>query len=230
MNQNPFLYRKYQARESVANENTNEKERQQLINNYAGLVQFLNSVFVSVDLHNDEVYDKQAYSMNGVLTYVWNYSHLLQDKSPVGFGRWCSGKDIDFIHATVKRKKVDEAATISVRSLYVLKKKYIANVVKFIAEQLPLYQQTIPSFKNDGYSVIGYARKSRSKETNETRTKLLNLMCKKLKMRSMVEKVFVSYKTNTNDPIMDRDIDDDKKALEEIDADGNTQDMLKYVL
>lgn len=74
-------------------------------------------------------------------------------------------------------------------------------------------------------------------------------MCKKLKMRLMVEKVFVSFKTSTNDPIMDRDLDDDKKVLEEIDADGNTQgknaiirsflrtplmlkfsDMLKYVL
>lgn len=125
----------------------------------------------------------------------------------------------------------------------------IANVAKFIVERLPRYQQPIQSFKNDGYSVIGYARKSRSKETNETRTKLLNMMCKKLKMRSMVEKVFVSFKTSTNDPIMDRDLDDDKKVLEEIDADGNTQgknaiicsffrtplmlkfpDMLKYVL
>lgn len=39
------------------------------------------------------------------------------------------GKDIDFIHATVKRKKVDEAATISVRSLYVLKEKYIGKAL-----------------------------------------------------------------------------------------------------
>ncbi|KAG1144199.1 hypothetical protein G6F37_006437 [Rhizopus arrhizus] len=109
--------------------------------------------------------------------------------------------------------------TISVRSLNVLKEKYIANVVKFIAEQLPLYQQTIQSFKNDGYSVIGYARKSRTKESDETRSNLLNMMCKKLKMRSMVDKVFVSFKTSSNDPIMDRDLDDD----------GNTQDMLRYV-
>ncbi|EIE89589.1 hypothetical protein RO3G_14300 [Rhizopus delemar RA 99-880] len=41
----------------------------------------------------------------------------------------------------------------------------------------------------------------------------------------MVEKVFVSFKTSTNDPIMNRDLDDDKKVLEEIDADGNTQGL-----
>jgi hypothetical protein len=59
----------------------------------------------------------------------------------------------------------------------------VANVVKFIVEQLPLYQQTVQSFKNDGYGVIGYARKSRTKESDETRSNLLNMMCKKLKMR-----------------------------------------------
>lgn len=100
-----------------------------LLDNYAGLVQFLNTVFISVDPHNDEVYDGQSCSMNDVLTYVWNYSHLLQDKSPVGFGRWCSGKNIDFIHATVKRRKVNEEATISVRLLYVLKEKYIGKAL-----------------------------------------------------------------------------------------------------
>lgn len=167
--------------------------------------------------------------MSDILAYVWKYSYLLQDKNPIGFGRWCSGKGIDLIEVTVKRIKVDEAVTISVRSLYVLKEKYIgkipdffficihliiqyviANVIQFIVEQLPLHQQTIQSFKNDGYSVIGYVRKLRTKESDETRLNLLNIMCKKLKMRSMVEKVFVSFKTGSNDPIMDRDLDDDK--------------------
>lgn len=180
--------------------------------------------------------------MGDILAYVWKYSYLLEDKNPTGFGRWCSGKGIDLIGATVKRKKIDTEVTVSVRSLYVLKEKYIgkvlnfyllicihliikyvvANVVKFIVEQLPLYQQTIQSFKNDGYSVIGYARKSKTKESDETRSDLLNIMCKKLRMRSMVDKVFVSFKTSSNDPIMGRDLADNK-LLEKLDADGNTQ-------
>ncbi|CEG68467.1 hypothetical protein RMATCC62417_04723 [Rhizopus microsporus] len=42
-------------------------------------------------------------------------------------------------------------------------------------------------------------------------------------MRSMVEKVFVSFKTGSNDPIMDRDLDNDKEVLKKFDADGNTR-------
>ncbi|CEP19467.1 hypothetical protein [Parasitella parasitica] len=133
------------------------------------------------------------------------------------------------MRTTVKRQKVDEGVTISVRLLHVLKEKYIANVVNYVVELLPRYQQTIESFKKDGYNVIGYVRKSRTKETDETRTKLLNMICKKLKTHSMVDKIFVSFKSNKNEPIIDRDIDDDKKVLEEINADGNTQDMLKCV-
>ncbi|CAO3682609.1 unnamed protein product [Rhizopus stolonifer] len=224
INQNPYLYQNYQSRQEVAKENTTEKEKQQLIR----LVQFLNTVFVSVDPYDEEMYERQLCSMNDVLTYVWKYSYLLQDKSSVSFGRWCSGKDIDLIRTTTKRRKIDEGNTISVRSLHVLKEKYIANVVKYIVEQLPRYQQTIESFKKDGYNVIGYVRKSRTKEKHETRTKLLNMMCKKLKTHSMVDKIFVSFKTNANEPIIDRDIDDDKKVLEEIDADGNTQ-VSRYV-
>lgn len=108
--------------------------------------------------------------------------------------------------------------------IHLIIKCVVANVVNFIVEQLPLYQQTIQSFKNDGYSIIGYARKSSTKESNETRLNLLNMMCKKFKMRSMVDKVFVSFKTSANDPIMDRDLNDDSKVLEKLDADGNTQD------
>ncbi|KAI8092386.1 uncharacterized protein B0P05DRAFT_526074 [Gilbertella persicaria] len=48
-------------------------------------------------------------------------------------------------------------------------------------------------------------------------------------MRLMVDRVFVSFKTSSNDPIMDRDLADDNKLPEKLDADGNTQDMLRYV-
>jgi hypothetical protein len=39
----------------------------------------------------------------------------------------------------------------------------------------------------------------------------------------MVDKVFVSFKTSSNNPIMDRDLADDNKLLEKLDADGNNQ-------
>ncbi|EPB80970.1 hypothetical protein HMPREF1544_12338 [Mucor circinelloides 1006PhL] len=51
-------------------------------------------------------------------------------------------------------------------------------------------------------------------------------MHENLKMRSMVDKVFVSFKTSSNDPIMDMNMAGDNKLLEKPDADGNTQDIM----
>jgi len=99
----------------------------------------------------------------------------------------------------------------------------VGNVVKFIVKQLPVYQQTIQSFENDRYSVIGYARKTKPKESDGTRSSLLNTMRENLKMRSMVDKVFVSFKTSSNDPIMNMNMANGSKLLEKLDADGNTQ-------
>lgn len=94
-------------------------------------MQFLNTVFLPVDQHNDEVYENVLCSMGDILAYVWKYSYLLEDKNPAGFSRWCSGKGIDFLGATVKRKKVDAAVSVSVRSLHVLKEKYIGKTSNF---------------------------------------------------------------------------------------------------
>ncbi|KAG1090520.1 hypothetical protein G6F42_019673 [Rhizopus arrhizus] len=125
-----------------------------------------------------------------------------------------------------EKKLIDRAVTGSVRSLHVLKEKYIGNVVKFIVKQLPVYQQTIQSFENDRYSVIGYARKTKPKESDGTRSSLLNTMRENLKMRSMVDKVFVSFKTSSNDPIMNMNMANGSKLLEKLDADGNTQEKI----
>lgn len=174
---------------------------------------------------------------------MFGSTHIyLKTKTPLALEDGAQEKELIWLELPLKEKEIDTEVTVSVRSLYVSKEEYIgkvlnfylliyihliikyvvANVVKFIVEQLPLYQQTIQSFKNDGYSVIGYARKSKTKESDETRSDLLNIMCKKLRMRSMVDKVFLSFKTSSNDPIMGRDLADNK-LLEKLDADGNTQ-------
>ncbi|KAI9478429.1 MAG: hypothetical protein EXX96DRAFT_484554 [Benjaminiella poitrasii] len=44
--------------------------------------------------------------MGDILAYIWRYSYLLQDKNPIGFGRWFSGKEVDLIRVTVKGKKL----------------------------------------------------------------------------------------------------------------------------
>ncbi|KAL4215461.1 hypothetical protein AB4K20DRAFT_1862695 [Rhizopus microsporus] len=51
------------------------------------------------------------------------------------------------------------------------------------------YQTEIRILKKQGFTVIGYTRKSKSDEDIETRTRLLNLMYKRLKERSLVDHI-----------------------------------------
>ncbi|KAI8378942.1 hypothetical protein BD560DRAFT_315036, partial [Blakeslea trispora] len=57
----------------------------------------------------------------------------------------------------------------------------------------------------EGYSVIGYARKSKGKKTENTRIKLLQLICNCLRNRSLVDYVFVSCFYNAGDPLHSKD-------------------------
>lgn len=81
----------------------------------------------------EEMYERRFCSTNDVLTYVWKYSYLVQDKISVDVGRWCSRKDIDLTHTTIKRKKVDERTTISVRSV----KLVHVNTDGLLAQKMP---------------------------------------------------------------------------------------------
>ncbi|KAI7901686.1 uncharacterized protein BX663DRAFT_571681 [Cokeromyces recurvatus] len=54
-------------------------------------------------------------------------------------------------------------------------------------------------------------------------------MCKNLKERSMVNKVFVSVCCNTNDELSARDQKRNEKRLSKINADGDMQDILWYI-
>jgi hypothetical protein len=48
-------------------------------------------------------------------------------------------------------------------------------------------------------------------------------MCDRLRERSLVDKLFVSVCSNANHPISERDVKVDKKIIEKLDVDGNTQ-------
>ncbi|KAI8050749.1 hypothetical protein BDF21DRAFT_180554 [Thamnidium elegans] len=53
-------------------------------------------------------------------------------------------------------------------------------------------------------------------------------MCKNLKNRSLVSKVFVSVYCSANEPLLERDLNKQKIILPQIHADGDMQDMLMY--
>ncbi|KAI9271142.1 hypothetical protein EDC94DRAFT_597309 [Helicostylum pulchrum] len=54
-------------------------------------------------------------------------------------------------------------------------------------------------------------------------------MCQRLKERSLVDRVFVSYNSQANDPLAERDMEQKDEPLTQLSAEGNTQDMLAYI-
>lgn len=99
----------------------------------------------------------------------------------------------------------------------------LAEIVKRIVRFLTEYQTQIRNLKKQGFKILGYARKSEGTEDHETRIKLLNLMCRRLKERSLVDHVFVSYNSQASDPLAERDMEQKDELLAQLSAEGNTQ-------
>ncbi|KAI7870874.1 hypothetical protein BDF14DRAFT_1770697 [Spinellus fusiger] len=81
-------------------ENTNEALK---IHNAIELVQFLNIVYIPFDPNNNEVYENKCLTLNDILV-VLKYSDLFEDKSAIGFGKWCSNKKVNFMKSAIKRR------------------------------------------------------------------------------------------------------------------------------
>jgi hypothetical protein len=82
----------------------------------------------------------------------------------------------------------------------------------------------VTELKKNGYTIIGYARKSPGEEEN--RITNLEDMVKVLKERSLVDKCYVSPMCKASDELAARDLKDKSnlvKKTEEIE--GNTQGM-----
>ncbi|EIE92218.1 hypothetical protein RO3G_17025 [Rhizopus delemar RA 99-880] len=99
-------------------------------------------------------------------------------------------------NAPVSRKRqklLDTEISIRLRKAFALKNDYLD------------YQKHIRNLKEEGYSIIGYARKSKGKEEEEARLRLLQKMIDSLKNRSLVDQVFISICSGALSPIPSRD-------------------------
>ncbi|KAI9267295.1 hypothetical protein EDC94DRAFT_633994 [Helicostylum pulchrum] len=83
--------------------------------------------------------------------------------------------------------------------------------------------------KETGYEVVGYTRKSKGEKDDIIRIRLLNLMLEKLKTRSLADKVFVSPNSSADDSFNQRDEKKPVEMMSYLIANGDTQDMLKYI-
>ncbi|KAG1122593.1 hypothetical protein G6F42_011335 [Rhizopus arrhizus] len=165
-----------------------------------------------------------------MLSTVWKYSSLFDEKSILSFTKWCSHKKLDFMKVTPKRRLTKDGERLNIRTLFVLKKQFIDSTVENITKYLPAYQKLIQNLKEEGYTVIGYVRKSPTAKDDTNRTTLLKAMCNRLKERSAVDYIFVSVCSKASDPFNERDKDKDSELLVNLNAIGDTQDMLQFIV
>jgi hypothetical protein len=118
-----------------------------------------------VESPHSSIYELELVSMNNILAKIWDESVLFMDKSVKWFTNWCGGRDLTFFSVPSKRLKNQYDDRISMRSLYVLKDKYIDSIKKDIVHASTEYQSYIKKLKDEGYIMIGYCRKTKS--TNE---------------------------------------------------------------
>ncbi|KAI8371798.1 uncharacterized protein BYT42DRAFT_501561 [Radiomyces spectabilis] len=78
-------------------------------------------------------------------------------------------------------------------------------VAEAILGYIPKYQSHLKELKEDGYHVVGYCRKSKTKEDGSSRQRLLRTMTDRLKERSLCEHVFVSSRSPASQPMQARD-------------------------
>jgi hypothetical protein len=90
-------------------------------------------------------------------------------------------------------------------------------------DYLPDYQNYIKNLKEEGYNIVGYVRNSHGTEDKERRIRLLQIMCDRLKERSLVDHVFASVCCRASDPIVETDLTRDEESLAQLHVDGDIQ-------
>lgn len=104
-------------------------------------------------------------------------------------------------------------------------KPYIVFLAKNFNDYQARYLTFIKGLKDDGFKVVGYARKSPQEGDNPNLETNLNDMIACLRRRSMVDMVYVSPRSKANSTIASRDdpqiIDIEKLQLD--DCAGDTQ-------
>ncbi|ORX49904.1 hypothetical protein DM01DRAFT_247021, partial [Hesseltinella vesiculosa] len=123
INSNPFLYRRYPIEvpiDSPEDEITNDD----ILTSTTQIVHFLNETFAPCEPVNSALYEKSLVANKDILSILWNYTKLFDEKSALSFSKWCFSKKVAFTSVEYERKvqkgKLDR---IRRRELWVLKKK-----------------------------------------------------------------------------------------------------------
>ncbi|KAG1041456.1 hypothetical protein G6F43_012094 [Rhizopus delemar] len=170
------------------------------------------------DLDQRLLYKEQKLTMSEVMANVSCFTSFFEKKSALSFAKWCYKRKLALTESKESRKVVkgNSGSKLKFYTLYVLEKELMNSVCSSIINYLPAYKAHIIKLKDDGFQVIGYARKSPGEESEEVRIRLLQTMVDRLYERSLVDEVFVSPCSKASDPMKARDLKVNEAILKRI--------------
>ncbi|KAG0752828.1 hypothetical protein G6F26_012933 [Rhizopus arrhizus] len=192
---------------------------------------FLNETHLPIKPGNSH-YKEQKLTMNEVMANVSCFTTFFEKKSVLSFAKWCYKRKLALTEGKESRKimKGNSGSKLKFYTLYVLEKELMNSVCSSIINYLPAYKSHIMKIKDDGFQVIGYARKSPGEESEEVRIRLLQTMVDRLYERSLVDEVFVSPCSKASDPMKARDSKVNQATLNKISrVRGTTKDMIEFI-
>lgn len=96
-------------------------------------------------------------------------------------------------------------------------------MVESITKYLPKYQRSIKKLIEEGYEIVGSARKSPSDEDEDTRIRLLQDMINNLTERSFAKRIYISANSRSSTPFFERDLKPHDSVISELkNINGNT--------
>ncbi|KAI9363845.1 hypothetical protein BD770DRAFT_358858 [Pilaira anomala] len=219
-------------------------------------MEFINEVFIPFDPHNHAIYTPKQISTKDIFLIVSGCTNYFDDKNIKSFTTWCSKKkkNLNFFKAEEVRKKQkteSDAVIKRVRLIYVMKEEeflgnvklpalqkvtfkfffFIDKAVLIIKDQPPHYKAFMTSLEEEGYELIGYLRKSKGKEKEDVRIRLLETMAIRLIERCPVKAVYAFPFSNSMDKIASRDLCKESKSLVKQlnNVSGSAQDMMNHI-
>ncbi|ORX55183.1 hypothetical protein DM01DRAFT_1273387, partial [Hesseltinella vesiculosa] len=88
---NPFRYHRYN--DEIVTMTTNNETHSAVdvsLTINAQVVEFMNLVFLAYDPINEEIYNHQCVTQKEILSIVWKYTNIFDEKSVMSFTKWCS--------------------------------------------------------------------------------------------------------------------------------------------
>lgn len=76
----------------------------------------------------DDLYEPKSLSSSEIFSDVLKITNVLDNKSVIGFTKWCSDKKLKLIEATSKRRMNEAGQKVAIRLLYTLKNEFIGKI------------------------------------------------------------------------------------------------------